>query len=426
MIIYQAITRLWGKGQFASWDNKTLEYLKSLSVDFLYLVGIPRHATAADFVKGEPGCPYSISDWYDTNPYFSSNDRFKDFELLVKRIHKSGLKLMIDYIPNHVAKDYVGDIQHFNYCDGDWTDTLKNDWNSSETVSAMVDILKFWASKGVDGFRCDMVELVACDKLGYVISEVKKEYPSLVFVAEVYNKDNYHKYLNNGFDLLYDKSGLYDSLISIYKGYCGCEAITANWQSLGSIQDKMLNFLENHDEQRIASVLGDATKAIAGLGVSALFNNSSFMLYFGQEIGENAAESDNLRTSIFNWTKPLGIKALWNYVHGKALSDNYLNILEKYRSILYYKKLSANFKNWDLMYCNNDRLDNRYHFAFVRYNDREAYIVVCNFSPNPAELRLRIPEELQSVFKAREISVSVDSWDITKFSSGLFGSRRKS
>ena len=210
----------------------------------------------------------------------------QEFDSLVRRVHDAGLKLLIDYIPNHVARDYHGPIVHYDYCDGDWTDTLKNDWSSAATRSEMLDILRFWLARGVDGFRCDMVELVPPEALGDLISAVKRDYPEALFVAEVYGKDNYRKYIEDvGFDLLYDKSGLYDSLREICAGRLTARAITWNWQFLGDMQPRMLNFLENHDEQRVASsfFLGDPCRAYAALAVSLLFNDASFMLYFGQE-----------------------------------------------------------------------------------------------------------------------------------------------
>ena len=143
-IIYQAMARLWGKGRFSSWDLKTLDYLGSLGVDYLWLTGIPRHATGKDFVKGDPGSPYAVSDWTDVNPYLADRpeERMKEFSLLVRRVHRKGMKLVIDYVPNHVARDYRGGIVHHDWCDGDWTDTLKNDWSSPQTFGEMPQELK--------------------------------------------------------------------------------------------------------------------------------------------------------------------------------------------------------------------------------------------------------------------------------------------
>lgn len=412
IIIYQALTRLWGEGRFSSWDRKSLSYIKSLGADYIWYTGIPRHSSSKDFVKGNPGSPYAISDWMDVNPYFAArpSQRMLAFDALVRRTHSSGLKVMIDFIPNHVAKDYQGEIVHYDYCDYDWTDTLKVDWSKEQSFNAMLGVLRFWASKGVDGFRCDMVELVDAPRLAALIKAVKAEYPELLFVAEVYQKEKYLQYLDAGFDLLYDKSGLYDVLVALASGWGSAKEISYNWQRLAGAQDKMLNFLENHDE--IRSAAGD----FASLGVSLLFNNASFMLYFGQEVGEDAAESSSRKTSIFDWVKPRMIGDLYEYVAGRAeLDDKEASCLARYRQMLSFAQLPA-FKfgqNWDLCYCNEHSrgFDMDRHFAFVRYDSSSAYLVVCNFSNCDSEIEICIPAELSDICKCNKICVKVEAKD---------------
>lgn len=420
-IIYQAFTRLWGRGFLSGWDDATLEYLKSLGVDYVWYTGIPRHASGKDFVKGNPGSPYSVSDWMDVNPYFAEDPdrRMEEFDALVQRTHSAGMKVLMDYIPNHVARDYSGDIAHFDYCDADWTDTLKNDWSDPRTVEAMLEILRFWVARGVDGFRCDMVELVPAESLGRVLSTIKAENPGLVFVAEVYGRDNYRRYVEEvGFDLLYDKSGLYDTLVGVCAGRASARALTWNWQRLADLQPKMLNFLENHDELRLASpaFLGSAARGYAALAFSLLFNNASFMLYFGQEAGEDAAESDNGRTSIFNWSRPAAIGRLYDHIHqGKELDGMGRAVLGRYRELLSYAKLPAfsSGRCWDLCYCNaaSETFDCDRHFAFLRYDDSSRWLVVCNFSPEPSSLVIEIPEEMQALGLPSRAEAYVPAWD---------------
>ena len=416
LLIYQALVRLWGKCGFSSWDEATLKYVKSLGMDCLWLTGIPRHASGQPFVKGVPGCPYSISNWKDVNPYLADCQprRMEEFDALVRRVHGAGLKLLIDYIPNHVARDYQGPIVHFDYCDADWTDTLKNDWSSPDTRAEMLDILRFWLRHGVDGFRCDMVELVPPDALGELIAAVKRDYSGSLFVAEVYGKGNYRRYIEEvGFDLLYDKSGLYDSLREICAGRLSAMAITWNWQFLGDLQPRMLNFLENHDEQRVASefFLGEASRAYAALAVSLLFNDASFMLYFGQEAGESAAESGNGRTSIFDITHPATLGRLYQAVHGTGrLLPCESAVLARYREMLGYAVMPVfrSGKSWDLCYCNLDTqgFDPDRHFVFLRFDDSQAWLVFCNFSSSPLPgLRISIPSELEAVCGCGSLAV---------------------
>ena len=405
-IIYQTLPRLWGKGKFSDWDDASLDYLRSLGVDYVWYTGVPRHATGKDFVKGDPGSPYAITDWRDVNPYLADDPahRLEEFDALLARTHAAGMRVLIDYIPNHVAPDYQGRICHYDWCDGDWTDTRKNDWSSSDTRAEMLDILRFWAARGVDGFRCDMVELVPPDALRDLITAVKADYPSLLFVAEVYQKDNYRRYLDDvGFDLLYDKSGLYDTLRAICCHGASTRGITWNWQWLGDLQPRVLNFLENHDEQRLASpqFLGDARRGFAPLACSMLLNTAPFMLYFGQEVGEDGSDGADGRTSIFNWSDPPRLRLLYGALHGGApLPEAEAAVLARYRALfaLAQRPAFAEGGTWDLTYCNENTpgYDPDRHFAFVRFGGGQAWLAVCNFSHVPAAARIALPAELRA------------------------------
>ena len=423
MIIYQVLTRLWGEGRFSSWDQASFDYLRSLGIDYIWYTGIPRHASGKDFVKGDPGSPYAISDWYVVNPYLADRkgSRMKEFEALVGRTHKAGFRCLIDFIPNHVACDYSGALAVHDWCDGDWTDTRKVDWSAPSTKEEFIRVLKFWASKGVDGFRCDMVELVPSDALGEVIAEVRKDYPGLLFVAEVYGRENYARYLDEaGFDLLYDKSGSYDILRGILDGSHSARELTWNWQSLGQRQGSMLNFLENHDEQRLASdaFAGSPGRAWAALAYSMLFNDASFMLYAGQELGENASESGDGRTSIFYWCEPASLRHIWTLIHdGKGAGMQERSILAAYRRLCSLKQRIAGSMNWDLCYCNEDApgFNPDTMTAFVRFERRRALLVFCNFSNSDAASLLTIPFELRDAagITAETVQVSAAPWGFT-------------
>ena len=214
MIIYQVLPRLFSKGRFSSFNKKTFDYLKSLSVTHIWFTGVIRHSMDAPYVKGNIGSPFSISDYYDVNPYLADNPdrRLAEFKALITRCHNAGLKVLIDFVPNHVSPDYHdehGGIKTLGRCDYDWTDTDKIDYGCKENWQKMLDILLFWASLGVDGFRCDMVELVPLDFWKFLIREAKSRFPELLFVAEVYDMNKYSLFsYQANFDLLYDKSGL--------------------------------------------------------------------------------------------------------------------------------------------------------------------------------------------------------------------------
>lgn len=476
-----------GCGKFSSIDRESLDYIKSLGVSHVWYTGILRHATASDecgctpsssdWVKGLAGSPYSITDYYDTNPYLADNptERMSEFDQLVKRSHDAGLKVIIDFVPNHVARDYTSfamankqsnvishlgqnddssvhwksendflyypgeqlvlpiNNQTYSECPAkasgntythapsvnDWYDTVKINYCDYHTATwdKMLDIILFWAKRGVDGFRCDMVELVPAEFFNWLISRVKEEYPDIIFVAEVYQKNLYAKYIREvGFDLLYDKSGMYDSIRAIVEknvnddatpveAWQSCKMLTWNWQYLGDLQPHMLNFLENHDEQRFASDFfgRDGANCYAALCASLFFNRSSFMIYAGEEIGEKGMDNEGFsgvdgRTSIFDWWQPESLQKLYRYIHGEAsLDENECEILERYRSLLNLASESPAMhkgSTYDLCYCNYDshgfNVDR--HFAFLRDCGDETYLVFCNFSNSTCNVNLRIPE----------------------------------
>lgn len=517
VIIYQMLPRLWGNiggknikngtlkdngcGKFSSIDTISLEYLRSLGVSHVWYTGIIRHATAedsdgctpssADWVKGRAGSPYSITDYYDVNPYLADEpeNRMEEFHKLVERTHAAGLKVIIDFVPNHVARDYgrfaavhpaptgmaaLGEsddksvhwkdsndffyypgiplalpIQNQTYMEmpamasgnsytsspgvNDWYDTIKLNYCDShtETWEKMYDIVNFWAGQGVDGFRCDMVELVPPAFFKWLISRIKKDRPDLLFVAEVYQKTLYSKYIREiGFDLLYDKSGIYDTLRAIVEknvkdsgvpveDWQSAKRITWNWQSLGDLQPYMLNFLENHDEQRFASdFFGcDARNSYAALYTALYLNNAPFMLYAGEEVGERGMDNEGFsgrdgRTSIFDWWAPSSLTRLYKYIHGEkeALAPEEETMLDTYRKALKFAaEDNAVSKGtfYDLCYCNyaSDGFNPDRHFAFLRDFEDETLLIVCNFSKNDADMKISIPEHAFNWMKMPESEV---------------------
>lgn len=487
-----------GCGKFSSIDTISLEYLRSLGVSHVWYTGIIRHATAedsdgctpssADWVKGRAGSPYSITDYYDVNPYLADEpeNRMEEFHKLVERTHAAGLKVIIDFVPNHVARDYgrfaaahpsptgmaalgesddksvhwkdsndffyypgiplVLPIQNQTYMEmpamasgnsytsspgvNDWYDTIKLNYcdTHTETWEKMYDIVNFWAGQGVDGFRCDMVELVPPAFFKWLISRIKKDRPDLLFVAEVYQKTLYSKYIREiGFDLLYDKSGIYDTLRAIVEknvkdsgvpveDWQSAKRITWNWQSLGDLQPYMLNFLENHDEQRFASdFFGcDARNSYAALYTALYLNNAPFMLYAGEEVGERGMDNEGFsgrdgRTSIFDWWAPSSLTRLYKYIHGEkeALAPEEETMLDTYRKALKFAaEDNAVSKGtfYDLCYCNyaSDGFNPDRHFAFLRDFEDETLLIVCNFSKNDADMKISIPEHAFNWMKMPE------------------------
>lgn len=444
-IIYQMLLRLWGgrgQGRFSTVDAASLRYLKELGVTHVWYTGLLRHAVpegpAGGFVKGDTGSPYAVCDYYDTNPYLadSESDRMSELEDLISRTHAAGLKVVMDFVPNHVARNYrcdrpfdlgAGDDpsvhwkpeNDFYYYpgeplrlpggDGRWREEparasgnaftpspSRNDWYDTvrlnycpfrtPTWDKMRDIVRFWASKGVDAFRCDMVEMVPKEFFRWLIAETRQAFPDVRFIAEVYDRNNYATFVREtGFDWLYDKSGLYDRLRAVTAGSAGAGELTRNWQELGPLQPAMLHFLENHDEQRVASrfFAGTPEKAYPALTVSALFTDAPFMLYFGQEIGEPGGADDG-RTSIFDRVPVPSLARLYDEIHGvqDALLPAERRVLSHYRGILHEAHAVFGQPNYDLCWCNKGRpgFDPDRHFAFLR--GKRVYF--CAFDGAPA------------------------------------------
>ena len=472
-IIYQLLPRLLADGKFSGIDGECLDYIQGLGADAVWYTGVIRHATKkADegctpshpqIVKGDAGSPYAITDYYDVNPYLATNpdSRMEEFLQLVERTHQHGLKVILDFVPNHVARDYQSHLpgvrslgadddtsvhwaaenDFFYYpgetlqlpgpCSGsayreypakasgncfspapsvsDWYETIKINYCDFHTGTwdKMYDIVRFWALKGVDGFRCDMVELVPPAFLQWLIARIKSEFPHIRFIAEVYEKDKYRKYVEEvGFDLLYDKSGLYDTVRAVTCDGLTAQALTWNWQFLGDLQPRMLNFLENHDEQRVASdfFAGSAEAGYAALGVSLLLNTASFMLYFGEEVGERGMDNEpysgvNGRTSIFDWWTVGSLQALRQHISDgrNGLNTKQKSILKRYREALALARRPAfrEGKTFDLGYCQGAGFHPDRHFAFLRSDGTETWLVVANFGPD-ATVTVILPSEASS------------------------------
>ncbi|MCF0245013.1 MAG: alpha-amylase family protein [Bacteroidaceae bacterium] len=515
MIIYQIFTRLFGNDNTTNKPHGTLEdngcgkmdfytpavlsRIKKLGVTHVWLTGVIRHATTTDYssygvprqhpsvVKGLAGSPYAICDYYDIDPDLATKpeNRMAEFEALVGRIHKAGLKVIIDFVPNHVArqyqsitkpeevkdlgendkKDYHFSVQNnFYYCwgqsfvaptatDGDCADAYeetpakatgndcfsnapgRNDWYETvklnygvdycdaggrsqhfnpipDTWNKMTSILLFWTGKGVDGFRCDMAEMVPSAFWYWATDKVKCLNPEVKFIGEVYNPAQYREYLGAGFDYLYDKVGLYDCLKAVVRGECSAQAITQQWQNVNDIQQHMLNFLENHDEQRVASPFfaGNAQKGIPALVVSTMLNTNPFMLYAGEEFGEKGMDAEGFsgedgRTTIFDYWNPVSlyhgyVKRAKLTAEEKRIEKQHINIL----GIAANEKAVTEGKTFDLMYANPQSEEFNAHrvFAFMRSSEacgesvsngrKESLLIVANFSDEAESVAVNIPQ----------------------------------
>ncbi len=478
-----------GCGKMNNFTAKALIEIKNLGISHVWFTGILEHATQTNYadngikpdhkavVKGKAGSPYAVKDYYDVDPDLAVDvdKRMLEFENLVKRTHKADLKVIIDFIPNHVAREYHSDAKpdgikdlgetdnsswafspfnNFYYIPNkafkpnfdikdynefpakatgndqftatptvnDWYETIKLNYGVNYTEGGqkqfdplpdtwlkMYDILHFWASKKVDGFRCDMAEMVPVEFWGWVIPRLKNNFPELIFIAEVYNPNEYRNYIFNGkFDYLYDKVGLYDKLRAILTENHAASDITHCWQALEGIESNMLNFLENHDEQRIASdfFCKDAKQAFPAMVVAATLTKAPVMIYSGQELGEKGMENEGFsgpdgRTTIFDYRS---IETVQNWFNNGKFGEDKLTDEQKLIKSFYKKLMSITLTEkaithgqlYDLEYANfeNPHFNTNKQFAFLRKFENELLLIVVNFNSNEANIKISIPLEV--------------------------------
>lgn len=501
VIIYQVFTRLFGNrnqtrkecgtieengsGKMRDFDREVLRIIKALGVTHVWYTGIIRHATTTDYsafgipcqhpaiVKGRAGSPYAITDYYDIDPDIADDvdNRMVEFEALVERTHKAGMQVVIDFVPNHVARQYrsiakpygVKDLgetdndgmhfstdNNFYYCWGmrfspdidlkgeadepymelpakatgndhfgcspgrnDWYETVKLNYGIDycdaggrsehfypvpDTWNKMTDILLFWASKGVDAFRCDMAEMVPTAFWAWATDKVKCRYPEIKFIGEVYDPGQYRNYISAGFDYLYDKVGMYDCVRDVICGRRKASDITWQWQVTDDIRSHMLYFLENHDEQRIASdfFAASGAKGVPGLIVSVLMRQNPFMLYAGQEFGESGMDKEGFsgvdgRTTIFDyWSVPSVFRGYYDRRKQTREERMLEAVYAKVLNVATNEQAVAEGEFYDLMYANSHIGSNLY--AFLRKYGNEVLLVVANFSSERSECDVNIPE----------------------------------
>ena len=505
-IIYQLIPRIFanfnencvpdgtleqnGSGKLSSITMPVLRSIAGMGFSHVWLTGVIEHSHCSDYraygipldnphvIKGKAGSPYAIKDYYDIDPDLAVDPlrRMKEFEKTVDRIHQAGLRLIIDFVPNHVARVYSSDARpegapddfgaddystmffaptnNFYYIPGhpfsptvdmgtgndayhefpakasgndcftaspgvyDWYDTVKlnygvdpaNGWRHFNPIPStwrkMLHILLYWSAKGVDGFRCDMAHMVPLEFWQWAIPQVRDAHPGIIFIAEIYDINLYRPFIEiGGFDYLYDKVGLYDTLRDIVTSGRPAADITRAWQNVDGHQHNMLYFLENHDEQRFASsqFAGDPFKAIAPMAVSALLGPGAVMVYAGQELGEPAADAEGYsgldgRTTIYDyWSLDTLRRWLDNgNPSDKKLTERQRWLREKYAEILKMcnkEQAIAKGRFFDLMYVNYDNptINPHRQYVFMRNLAEETIIIAVNFSADSCDMAVNLP-----------------------------------
>ncbi len=520
IVIYQMMTRLFGNikslnkpygtleengvGKFEDIDNKALIGLKELGITHVWYTGIIEHALLTDYsafgippddadvVKGRAGSPYAIKDYYDVNPDLAIDvkNRMMEFERLVERTHQQGLKVIIDFVPNHVARSYHSDTRpegtmdlgeaddkskafdpgnNFYYLPGqvfqapkgytslgtiplpskdgkfgenpakatgndqftatpsvnDWFETIKLNYGVDylhgkkthfdsipDTWNKMRDILLYWAGKRVDGFRCDMAEMVHAAFWHWVIPQVKAFNSEIIFIAEIYNPQQYRHYIEHGnFDFLYDKVQLYDTLRLLINDQASTSWIPGIQKSMAGINHNMVHFLENHDEQRIASPFfnGDPWKALPAMVVSATIDKGPIMIYFGQEVGEPGAGAEGFggedgRTTMFDYW---GVPEFQKWVNGGKYDGGLLSKEQKalrqfYGDILNLSRSNVAISQGDYFDLTESNVGSKNFseriVAYARVSGDERLVIVSSFNTKPEHVRIKLTPAAVAAF----------------------------
>jgi len=498
-VVYQMMFHLWGNKQtelvrngsykqngvtkFKDVSDVALKALKNKGITHVYATGLLEHATLEYFsdygslidhpsvVKGRAGSPFAIKDYYDVNPFLADNpaDRMEEFKSMLKRFHANGLKLVIDFVPNHLARQYYSDQKpqgvvdfgindnkqvsfgvnnNFYYLPGtqfsvpegfhppvpvnipyieipakvsgnnvfspqpsinDWFETVKLNYgvdyqNGNKTYFdpipntwiKMHEVLSYWTSLGVDGFRCDMAEMVPVEFWTYAVGKIKKQNPKVVFIAEIYQPNLYRDYIfKGGFDYLYDKVGLYDAVRRLMqqKPEANCADITQVWQKeSGDFANHMLRFLENHDEHRLntpAFAANNFWSTIPGMVVTASLHDGPLMVYMGQEFGEKAQEIEGYneaddRSSMFDFWR---VETHQRWMNGGKFDGGALTAEEKQIDAFYQDLFKRVAKSeaiskgafFDLQYAQSASYPSQKVYSFLRYTKNERLLIMCNF-----------------------------------------------
>jgi glycosidase len=535
-VVYQVFTRLFGNknttnkpwgtmqengvGKFNDFTDKALQEIKALGVNYIWYTGVPHHALVNDYtsigisnddpevVKGRAGSPYAVKDYYNVNPDLAVNpkNRLQEFEALIARTHKNGLKAIIDIVPNHIARKYEGKTNpkgvrdfgadddtsveykrdnNFYYIPGqpfqvptsddykplngeknplidgkfsenpakwtgngsrlakpdinDWYETVKINyglrpdnskdfpelpadfdkksykehydfWKDKSVPSSWKkfrDIALYWTAKGIDGFRYDMAEMVPYEFWSYMNSAIKMKNPDAFLLAEVYNPQQYRNYINLGkMDYLYDKVELYDKLKEVIQGKSSPDGISQIQSGLADIERHMLHFLDNHDEQRLASpeFAGSGTKGKPLMVLSATISTSPIMIYFGQEVGEagneDAGFGKHSRTSIFDY---IGVPAHQRWMNdgkfdGGKLYQDEKELRDFYKRLLNFTANSpAIMGNYqEIQTANRQNADYPAEaYSFLRWTEKEKLVIAINFSAGEnSGFNLKVPSDI--------------------------------
>ncbi len=535
-----------GVGKFNDLNDAALAAIAEMGFSHVWLTGVLQQASATDhsaagqppadpdLLKGLAGSPYAIEDYFDVSAEYAvePEKRLAEFQALLQRIHAHGMKALIDFVPNHVARCYHSEIKpeinfgvgddrskffdrHNNFfhlppneqgpplrlptwrdgvalsptcqlkgmqCDGlfagemehgrvtgnnvvswqpglhDWYETVKLNYGFDftdpqknrreypnartpekavpDTWEKMDQVIAYWQSLGVDGFRCDMAHMEPPEFWKWLIHRARTRFPEVTFLAEAYDNDpakvpgsdpvlsQLHggggnvmcDLLEAGFNGVYDDP-TYRVLKEIYEG--GCWANDLDLMARDPyIFENSLRYAENHDEVRLASPSQWGGVGMnVGRPVAAILYGLSrgpLMLYNGQEVGEPAAGAegfggDDSRTTIFDyWSMPALVGWVNDHKYdGAKLTAEQRDLRAFYRRLVrlnnqpafraggLFPLNSANRENPQFGRLGDEGASGHWCYAFLRHDvaTRQRFLVAVNLHPQETlrEVRVDLP-----------------------------------
>jgi glycosidase len=413
---------------------------------------VPNHVARGYHSVVKPQLDFGTGD--DTGKFFASNNHF--FYLVNPPSQKltlskpaswnpSGIKFDGEFAPEDGSVGRPPKVTGNNVTSptpgtDDWYDTIKLNYGYNfvdrtghydprpRTWDVIDEVLAYWQARGVDGFRCDFANYVPAEAWTFLIGQARQRDANVLFFAEAYANPfagsgdpvtNLQELIDAGFDAVYHDPA-YDLLKAIYQGRASQDDYHHEMAFPPIARDRVVEYLENHDERRVASpIVLDAgpdnsgfASAEAGYQLAPLqylSTSGPVLMLNGQEVGEPGAEAEGYqltdgRTTIFDyWAMPEFVK--WvsgGRYDGGGLSETQLAIRRFYAALLGLCQDPSVLGDgyWGLKYFNHperfpDCPEDLYSFARFQSCSARALIVVANFRPGAAvQGRIRIPQEL--------------------------------
>jgi len=304
LVLYEVFVRNYSEEGTFEKLGEDLKRIKDMGVDVLWLM--PHYPIGEEERKGSLGSPYSIMEYKTCE---ESLGTLEDFRRLADKVHDQGMRLMIDIVFNHTSRDSAFVKEHpewfkrdiFDRPTSPWEDVADFNYEHAAQWDALIDVLKFWASQGVDGFRCDVASMVPLDFWQKARREVDGEGDMIwlaesvdaAFLTALRRADQTSlcdAELLQAFDLTYDYD-LWNLWCSVVAGiepvHRYLEMLQFQEVYLPARAVKM-RFVENHDQTRIMARAHTKDQAIAWTAFTA-FNKGALLIHAGQEEGMQKA-----------------------------------------------------------------------------------------------------------------------------------------